>query len=122
MDKVGNQGELLELCARAAERCGDDELCEFYATKGVDHYAGGKPSIAACCRAVLGRAAGRRGDRNKAETHWRAAAEQALAAKDPLLVLRVAQDWGGQHEEPNSLVLKACAVLGRDPKVVQTEF
>ena len=43
--------------------------------------------------ALLGRGALRRGDRPAAEEHWRSAMEQVIAARDPLLVLRIARGW-----------------------------
>lgn len=95
----------------AAERCGDEKLCVFYAELGGKHYAA-KPVIAASCRAALGRAAARRGDRAAAVAHWRAACEQLLAARDPLFILRIAEDWGAEEEEPKRLVTQACDLLG----------
>ena len=86
----------LDLVVLAAELCGDDALAEFYAARGPGHYAV-KPVQQASCRAIRGRIAARRGDRSAALEHWRAAAAGVLAAKQPLLVLRVGEEWEEIH-------------------------
>ena len=91
------------------------------------------------CLAVLGRVALRRGDRPAGEEHWRRAMEQVIAARDPVLVLRIARGWGEGQEEggrpeeggassssssevPKRLVAEACAVMKRPVEEVLREF
>ena len=83
---------LLELCALAAEQAGDEELASFYAEKGLERYLCWAVSSASL-RALLGRVLSRKGDRPAAEQHWRSTAAQVLEARNPMLVLRIADDW-----------------------------
>lgn len=136
---------LLELCALAAEAAEDDELASFYAEKALERYTCWPVSCGSCL-ALLGRVALRRGDRRAALGRWRQAAAQVLQARDPLLVLRIAEDWrrpraaaaasaagGGPGEEGAAaeeeeaaevarLVTEACAVCGRPEKELLLEF
>lgn len=82
----------LELCALAAEQAGDDELASFYAEKGLERYLCWAVSSASLL-ALLGRVMSRKNNRPNAEQHWRSAAKQVLEARDPMLVLRIADDW-----------------------------
>lgn len=112
---------LADLSALAAELIGDDQLAAYYAVKGLDLYPL-KPAPLASCRATLGRIAQRRGDATAAESHFRSACEGLLAAKAPILVLRIAEDWGAEKEEPQRLVSEACAIMGRPVEKVRREF
>lgn len=136
---------VVELCALAAERCGDDDLATFYATQGaLEGFYAVKPQPRASCRALLGRVAKRRegGDPEAARGHFRAAAEDLIAtAANPILVLRIVEDWRSdgrgatvpagedgenreapEEDEPGRLVAAACAILGRQAGDVQREF
>lgn len=133
MDKTFDNTTLLEFCALAAERLGDDELTVFYAEKGVEQY-NLKSLARASCRAILGRKCQQSGDHTGAVAHWRESAAELLEAKCPIEALRIAEDWAeaaraeaggaaeGPDEEPRRLVYEACTLTGRPKDTVLREF
>ena len=70
--------------------------------------------------ALLGRAAGRRGERDAAVAHWRRAAAVAMEERLHLYALRVGQDCGGA--EGAGMAEAACAAMGRAQGAVAAEL
>ena len=74
----------------------------------------------ACMKAVLARAAARRGDRAAAVAHWQSGAATAMKDHAHLIALQIGRQCGG--EEGRRIEDAACAAMGRERQIVVAEL
>jgi hypothetical protein len=111
---------LAEVSALAAERIGDDELAERYASFVVEHYSGWNEVTRITGRLVLARVQQRRGRRAAAVGHFQHAASDALGAHHVLMALRAGLECGGS--EGAEMVERAVAASGRPRDLLLQEY
>eukprot|EP00929_Paragymnodinium_shiwhaense_P102141 TRINITY_DN65327_c0_g1_i1.p1 TRINITY_DN65327_c0_g1~~TRINITY_DN65327_c0_g1_i1.p1 ORF type:complete len:1298 (-),score=269.62 TRINITY_DN65327_c0_g1_i1:94-3987(-) len=120
---------MLETAALAVEALGDnDDLAIFYATAGLERYSGIKPAAQASLIALQSRVATRAGNPVEAQELQKQAMGVALEAKQPLLVVSIAEGKrsllreSSHEDDMANLVEKAAQSIGRPSELLERDF